>query len=180
MNIFTGCAVVFQSILTLYFMVTHWIPLYPWNDLQHISFKYEKPLNAFMNCIQIALIFGFVYQINWLMIVGLIFWSLWLYGHIMAWWIPYFFGATQEAMRDYYETFGKTYKFLATHNNHPAPDACHTILGLLTCLVVPSVYAAYFFDGHLITFYSSLFGVAMGLCLVGFFAFMMTLTEAKK
>lgn len=161
-------------------MITHWIPLFPWNDLEHISFKYEKQLNAFMNLIQIAFIFGFAYQINWLMIVGLIFWSLWFYGHIVAWWIPYFFGATPDEMLDYQKTFGRTYKFFQTHGSYPAPDACHTIIGVLTCIVVPSVFLAYFFDGHTITLYSSLFGILVGICLISFFAFMMTLSSVKK
>jgi hypothetical protein len=180
MNIFTLFAVASQSMLTLYFMITHWIPLYPWNDLQHSSFAYERPLNAFMNCIQIALIVGFAYQINWLMVTGLIFWSLWMYGHLMAWWVPYFFGASEDDMRDYEQTFGKTYKFFPTHDNYPAPDACHTFIGFLTCLVLPSVYAAYFFDGHAITLYSSLFGIFIGLCIFGFFACMTALSRVKK
>ncbi len=180
MNSFTLFAVVSQCALTIYFMITHWISLYPWNDLQHVSFKYERQLNAFMHCIQIVLIIGFAYHINWLMIVGLVFWSLWLYGHIMAWWVPYFFGASDDAMLDYQETFGRTYKFLRTYDNHPAPDACHTFIGLFTCFVVPSVYAAYFFDGHEITIYSTLFGLFVGLALVGFFGFMMTLSSTKK
>ena len=98
----------------------------------------------------------------------------------MAWWIPYFFGASQEDMLDYQETFGKTYKFLTSKDNHPAPDACHTILGILTCTVIPSIYAAYFFDGHEITLYSSLLGIGVGVCLISFFAFMMTLSKVKK
>jgi hypothetical protein len=161
-------------------MITHWIPLFPWNDLKHISFRYEHQLNAFMNCIQMAIIYGSLFQINWLMIVGLIFWTLWLYGHIMAWWIPYFFGASKSDMLDYQQTFGSTYKFFSTYDNHPAPDACHTILGLLTILVIPSIYTAYFFDGHAITLHSSLLGIFAGLCLVAFFASMMTLNHTKK
>jgi hypothetical protein len=169
--------IVTQIILTLYFMITHWISLYPWNDLKHVSFRYERPLNAFMNFIQIVVILGFFYQTNSLMIVGLIFWSLWMYGHIMAWWKPYFFGATEEEMLDYQQTFGNTYKFFQTQENHPAPDACHIVLGLLTCLVLSSVYATYFFGGHVITLFSTLLGICLGLALVGFFAFMMTLTK---
>lgn len=179
MNTFILFSVLTQIILTLYFMITHWIPLYPWNDLHHVSFRYERPLNAFMNFIQIVLILGSAFQINWLMIVGIIFWSLWMYGHIQAWWIPYFYGVSQEEMLDYQQTFGNTYKFFRTKGNHPAPDACHTILGLLTCLVLPSVYIAYFSDGHTITLYSTLLGIVAGLALIGFFGFMMTLTTKK-
>ena len=84
MNNFTIFTIIAQSLLTLYFIITHWIPMYPWNDLTNVSFVYERPLNAFIHCIQIALILGFTYQINWLMIVGLIFWSMWMYGHIHA------------------------------------------------------------------------------------------------
>lgn len=160
-------------------MITHWIPLFPWNDLKHISFAYERPLNAFMNCIQIGVIVGYLYQINWIMIVGLIFWSLWLYGHIVAWWIPYFFGASKDDMLDYQKTFGNTYKFFKTQDNHPAPDACHTVLGFLTCLVIPSIYAAYFLGEHESSLHSSLLGIGAGLCLVGFFAFMMALAHEK-
>lgn len=171
MNNFTLFAVIAQSILTLYFMVTHWIPLFPWNDLTKVSFAYERHLNAFMNFIQFFLIYGFAYQINWLMTLGLIFWSLWIYGHIAAWWIPYFYGASKEEMLDYKQTFGRTYKFFKTYGNHPAPDACHTILGLLTCFVLPTVYLAYFFDGHAITLYSTLLGIFMGILVFAFFAF---------
>jgi hypothetical protein len=177
MNSFTLFTVIAQGILTLYFMITHWISLYPWNDLHKTSFAYERPINALMNCIQIALLYGFAFHINWLMVFGIIFWSLWMYGHIHAWWIPYFYGASETDLLDYQQTFGNTYKFFKTYGNHPAPDACHTVLGLLSCIVVPSVYMAYFFDGHSITLYSTLFGILAGLALVGFFAFIMTLAK---
>lgn len=173
MNSFTIFTLIAQSVLTLYFMITHWIPLYPWNDLNKSSFAYEKPLNAFMHCIQIALLYGFAFQINWLMTLGIIFWSVWLYGYIRAWLIPYLYGASPQEMRDYQQTFGNTYKFLPRYKDHPIPDACHTILGLLTAFVVPSVYAAYFFDGHAITLCSTLFGIVSGIAIIGFFAAIM-------
>lgn len=80
-------------------------------------------------------------------------------------------------MFDYQKTFGKTYKFFPTYENYPAPDACHTILGLLTCLVLPSVYLAYFFDGHTITLYSTFFGIIIGFILVSFFGLIIMLSN---
>lgn len=137
-------SVMSQALLTLYFAITHWINLYPFNDRSHVSFQYEPQINILMHGIQILSIYGFAYKVKFLMILGILFWSLWLVGHVVTWWVPYIFGASAKQIRDYQEDFGRTYKFLPSYTNHPAPDACHTILGILTLPVLLAIYMAYF------------------------------------
>jgi hypothetical protein len=116
MNSLILCSVVAQIIVTIYFIITHWVPLFPWNDLQKVTFVYEKPLNFFVHCIQVVSIIGFALQINAFMVFGLIFWSLWMYGQIIDWWIPYFYGVSEDKMVQYQKMYGATYSFFQTQH----------------------------------------------------------------
>jgi hypothetical protein len=113
------------------------------------------------------------------MVFGLIFWSLWMYGQIIDWWIPYFYGVSEDKMVQYQKMYGATYSFFQTQHNYPAPDACHTILHLLTFFVLLSGYRAYMFGNQTITFYSTFIGIFAGLALLGFFAYMTHLANEK-
>jgi len=131
-----------QATLCVYFTVVHWVPLFPWNNLTVRLFPEETRVNLVWTIVIAIGTVGYISQIHWLMIVILIFWNVWMVGHIFAWWVPYFRGASEKEMEDYKKVFGTTLKFLPAIGNHPIPDACHTVLGVLSAVVFVSSWMA--------------------------------------
>jgi hypothetical protein len=56
--------------------------------------------------------------------------SIYLVGHIAAWWIPYFFGCSQQWKERMNYAFGRTMKILPPIKDHPIPNLEHLPVGL--------------------------------------------------
>lgn len=97
-----------------------------------------------MHIFQLISIVGFYYYIYWMMIVGLVFWSLWMIGHINSWWLPYLFGFPKVFNKDAVEQNKKTLQILPPIKNHLIPDACHIVLGILSATVTISIWITFF------------------------------------
>ena len=136
--------IIAQIILTFYFAVTHWIPLPPWNNLAKEPFKNERKINLIMHVFQAVSIIGFYYHTYWMMIIGLVFWSLWMVGHINSWWLPYFFGFPKVFSENAVEQNKETLQILPPIKDHLIPDACHIVLGVISVIVTITVWAAFF------------------------------------
>ncbi|HKW88869.1 MAG TPA: hypothetical protein VJN21_08945 [Candidatus Acidoferrales bacterium] len=66
----------------------------------------------------------------WLVCVGLVGYGSWAVLQIQSWWIPWIFGANENALRD--AAFLKnTFRLFPSTPAHPAPDAMHFVLDLL-------------------------------------------------
>ena len=57
-------AVIAQIVLTVYFAVTYWISLPPFNHLAEDAFANERRINLSLYVIQLISIAGFFYQIT--------------------------------------------------------------------------------------------------------------------
>ncbi len=125
-------AVVTQSAWLIWFVMTHWISLPPLNDLSKEAFAHEKKVNLAIVGVVLASIAGFYWNIGFLMWFGALFWTLGMFGHIMSWWVPYFFGWPKAALENAVEDNGKTVHFLPARGNHPIPDLTHCMIGVLT------------------------------------------------
>ncbi len=124
-------AIISQLLSTAWFALTHWISLPPLNNLSEEAFPHERQTNLILNAFQIASMVGFLFQLHWLMWIGVIFWSISLIGHLLSWWLPYFFGWPKAFLQNAEQDNVKTYHFLPVHKNHPVPDLNHCIIGVL-------------------------------------------------
>lgn len=124
-------AIISQISFTGWFALTHWIPLYPLNNLSEEAFPHERQTNLILHAFQLVSIVGFFFQIHWLMWIGVIFWSVSLIGHILSWWLPYFIGWPKAFLQNAEVDNAKTYHFLPVRKNHPVPDLNHFIICVL-------------------------------------------------
>jgi hypothetical protein len=86
------------------------------------------------------LLFGLAYwrRWNWLMWIGAIGYTIWLYFQIQTWWIPYLFGASEHWQQIYNRVFAHSTKILPSFGKHLAPDAMHLTIQLLLIVIVIS------------------------------------------
>ena len=129
-----------QVFLALYFQATVWFPLGSWNDTQGerlietvrsgaatradllFSLAMLLPLGLFL--------LGYWKRLFWLLWLCLAGYAGWAVVQIDSWWIPYFFGADQNDLRNQ-KLLERTYKILPSFPNRPAPDAMHLVLDVL-------------------------------------------------
>ena len=125
-------AVIFQILWAIYFAITHWISMPPWNDLRQELFAGERNINLIILGAVAVSIIGFYFHYKPIMWFGVLFWSVSMIGHISFWWLPYFFGFPKVFIEEDVPT--TSWKFLPPIKNHPIPDACHMVIGILTLL----------------------------------------------
>lgn len=77
------------------------------------------------------------------MLLGTLFWSVSLVGHILSWWMPYFFGWPKAFLENAEIDNAKTYYFLPLRKNYPVPDFNHCIIGLLAIFAFFTSWMAY-------------------------------------
>ncbi len=127
----TDLTIISQVLFTVWFALTHWVPLNPLNDLSQEAFPKEQQINCILHIFQIASIIGFLFHFYWLIWLGIVFWSVSFVGHILSWWLPYFFGWPKGFLENAEADNAKTYHFLPPRKNHPIPDLNHCVIGLL-------------------------------------------------
>ena len=138
-------AIASQLCLGIYFELCAWVPLGAWNDqpgrAESTTFG-EALFNLFFGLAPMLFSLAFLKRIRPLMWLGLIFHAIWLAIQVLSWWVPYLFGASPQHMEMYNRVFGRTYNFLPSFENHPAPDAMHFVLQVLLVSVVMSCAGA--------------------------------------
>ncbi len=131
-------AVAVPFILLLYLAVTDWIDLHPWNDRETLPVR-QKLLISAANYTPLVLIgFAFTTGSLFLALVATAFAIIDFAMHIACWWVPYFFGASQQQQVEYDQLFSHTIRVLPRIGNHPVPNAEHTVVGLLMVMMVIS------------------------------------------
>ena len=136
--------------LILLFMLLHdWIPLGSLNDIQGIQSE-----NTTSEIIQVT-IFNTL-SIGIVLVIVLLFigkrypiWArIWLvihlgsilYGALVAWWIPYFYGAEAERVASFTVMFGDTHAFLPVMNGI-VPNTVHVLFHLILIITwILSIY----------------------------------------
>jgi len=129
-------AATFAPLLMLgYQLVIDWVPLFPWNDIEKKTVR-ERILETLINYSPLLLIaFAFTQPKGFGWYVALGGCGFYLFGHFMAWWKGYFWGANEKELAEYRHRFSRTYKFLPAIADHPIPDAEHVVIGGLTIIM---------------------------------------------
>jgi hypothetical protein len=136
-------AIALAAFLLIYHQATSWIPLFPWNDIVHLSLK-DKIAEASLNGLLmgtglICLIVGNSGFTHW---YPLIYYPFLFVGECVDWWIPYFSPTFAKARKiwDYESRYARTFKFLPHQAAQRTPDANHTVLHLATVATIVIVY----------------------------------------
>ncbi|MGC9667545.1 hypothetical protein ACNTMW_13425 [Planosporangium sp. 12N6] len=124
-----------QLTLTGYFALTHWVPMGRFNDLS----GEHQTVNAAMQTAMAALAIGTFLDARYAIWIAAVYYTLWMIGHLMSWWVPYLTGWPHSSTRDKYPT---GIPVLPARGNRPTPDLLHTILGLLSVAALATTWLA--------------------------------------
>jgi hypothetical protein len=110
--------------------------MFPLNNLDVISVE-DRAIAAAANYPIPLLIAGAVaLGRRWSNIAAVVLSTLCVVGHVISWWIPYFGSATVAQRADYQEYYADTLRFLPTTGHDVVIDVQHTVVGLLTLLML--------------------------------------------
>ncbi len=127
----TTAAVVAPLALLVYLLLLDFVDLFPWNDLSVVTVR-EQVLGILINDLIILLIAAaFMQSRRVLQFLAVLASALFVLGHIVTWWIPYFFGTSSAAMQEHAYLYGRTTTFLPPIQDHPRPNAAHVVVGVL-------------------------------------------------
>lgn len=142
-------SLVTQFLLAGYFQIVNWFSLGSWNYQPGFvpmfsSVASGKLLWGDVGILSMFLLpfllFALAYlkRWNWLMWVGALGYTIWLYLQVQTWWVPYLFGASKNWQEIYHRVFARSTKILPSFGNHLAPDAMHLTIQLLLFVIVIS------------------------------------------
>jgi hypothetical protein len=126
--------------LAAYLLVTDWIDLAPWNNVEDLPFR-QKVLVSLANYTPLFFLAFAISQpsrilVGLALLVGLIDLAM----HVAYWWLPYLRGAAAEHVQEHARMFGGTTTFLPAIGDHPIPNAQHVVVGaVMLAMVVASV-----------------------------------------
>ena len=138
-----------QFLLAVYFQLINWFSIGSWNYQPGFASIFSSINSGKIPWSDIGilglfllpfLLFALAYwrRWNWLMWVGVIGYSSWLYLQVQTWWIPYLFGASEHWQEIYHRVFSNSTKILPSFGNHLAPDAMHLAIQLFLIVIVTS------------------------------------------
>lgn len=139
-----------QAEILLFLLFHDWIPLGSLNDVQAVHSYYSRDeliKTTLINSVPFAIAFllccirvGKAYPL-WMRLFLIIYFPSLFSGALLAWWIPYFFGATAERVERYRVLFGQTHAFLPEMNGI-VPNTIHTVFhaSLLIVILVTFYY----------------------------------------
>ena len=123
-------------VLALYLVVTDWVNLAPWNNVEDLPVG-QKLLISLANYTPLLFIaFACVQQNAVLVSIAMIIGTVDLLMHIAYWWLPYFRGASDKQREEHARLFAGTTTFLPPIGNHPIPNAQHVVVGIVMSLMV--------------------------------------------
>ena len=127
----TTAAVVVPLTLLAYLLVLDFVDLFPWNDLSAVGVR-EQVLGLLVNDLIVLLIATAFMQARHVfhLLAVLASW-LFLLGHVVAWWIPYLYGSSTQAIQEHARYYSRTMTFLPPIQDHPTPNAAHVVVGVL-------------------------------------------------
>jgi hypothetical protein len=136
-------AAVFAISLVVYLVVTDWVDLAPWNNVDDLPLR-QKVLISVTNYTPLLFIaFAVLQQSLVLGILAAIVAAIDLAMHVAYWWVPYLRGASVAQKAERTRLFGGTTSFLPHIGDHPIPNAQHVIVGaLMLAMSVTTVASA--------------------------------------
>lgn len=137
--------IILQTIL-LFFMALHdWIHLPPLTDIRELEKHHSKKQRLIASSIYAILVLiplslTLFYKDNlssWILINIVIFYLLLSIGVILSWWVPYFFGSSEEHKKAFAE-YRNTHHFLPARGDNIIPNTLHVIfhLQIWACFVI--------------------------------------------
>ena len=135
-------AIAAQLALLIYFELCVFVPLGRWNDQTGHSAGFSAgnlAMGAAIGLAQLLLLAGTIWQLKWLLWLGLVGDGVWLLLHIQSLWMPYIVGASPQYVAMYDRVFSRTTKVLPSFGAHLAPDAMHIVIDLLLAAVLTTL-----------------------------------------
>jgi hypothetical protein len=124
-----------------YLIVTDWIDLAPWNNVEDMPTR-QKVLISLANYTPLLFIAFAISQANVVFVLlAVIVGGIDLIMHVAYWWLPYIRGATAEHVQEHARMFGGTTSFLPAIGDHSIPNAQHVVVGLLMVAMVAATIA---------------------------------------
>ena len=137
-------ALFFQGSLLLFHQLTTLFDFYPFNNVRPYAIP-ERLVECGVNgALMLIPFLGFAFAVAWMQVAALVIYPVLVVGEYLAWWRPYFFGATEDWQATYDRLFKKTLIVLPAIKNNPVPNLEHTLLHGLTLLTTILTYIAYF------------------------------------
>jgi hypothetical protein len=128
--------------LALYLLVTDWVDLAPWNNVEDMP-RRQKILISIANYTPLVLIAVAVVQQNeFVVALALAAGLVDLAMHVSYWWIPYVHGTTEAHRMEHARLFAGTTTFLPSIGDHPIPNSQHVVVGLLMLSMVVACAAS--------------------------------------
>lgn len=136
MNSFLVVFCLAQAISLVILAFHDWVHVPPLTDIRALEKHHSKGERLFGSILNVSLVsvplIGCLYSypgpIPFLIkIVALVGYGLLTTGTIMAWWIPYIFGSSQEHKAGFAE-YASTHHFLPKRGDHVIPNTLHVIL----------------------------------------------------
>jgi hypothetical protein len=136
-----------QFLLAIYFQMINWFSLGSWNYQPGFVPMYSSVISGKIQWGDVGILCTFLLPFllfalafwrrwYWLMWVGVVGYSAWLYLQVQTWWVPYLFGASEHWQEIYHRVFAYSTKILPSYGNHLAPDAMHLTIQLFLVLIV--------------------------------------------
>lgn len=120
-----------QIIFATWFFIIHFIPIPPLNDIDKFPNAPEWKKKLFITWLVIvALIIGYTFGNFYAKLPLILMLSLFMFGHINTWWLPYLFGRPKVFIDKVQIDHKATLRFLPARSNRPVPDLAYCILGL--------------------------------------------------
>ena len=138
MNV-TALALTSCAVMLGWLVLTEWVPLAPLNDLE-ASTTADRAKAAAVNYTVLVLIAGGVLIGSTAgAIVAEVLAAVWLIGHVVSWWLPYF-GVSFERQREAYRRdYSRTLKILPSAGHDVVVDVQHMVVGLLSLTMLAFV-----------------------------------------
>jgi hypothetical protein len=132
----------FAISLAVYLLVTDWIDLGPWNNVEDLP-RRQKLLISVANYTPLLFIAFAVLQHSLVLVsLALVVAAIDLAMHVAYWWVPYLRGVSEEQGAERALLFGGTTSFLPQIGNHPIPNAQHVIVGVLMVAMLVTTVAS--------------------------------------
>lgn len=141
--------IILQTILLPIMALHDWIHLPPLTNIRELE-KHSTVKGRFINStiffflIFIPLLLTIVYQPDYSFFVRISIFNFYFFlsvGTIFSWWVPYFFGSSEQHKKDF-EEYKKTHHFLPARGDNVIPNTFHVLLHLLIwscCLIAGKI-----------------------------------------
>ncbi len=123
-------------LMLIWLLVTEWVPLAPLNDLAATSPAERLRVGAVNYSVLVVIAGGVITGTTVGAIVAQVLVVVWLVGHVLSWWLPYFGRSTEAQRAAYRREYSRTLKILPTDGHDVVVDVQHMVVGVLTVPMV--------------------------------------------